>query len=810
MANPQPLTSHAAFEFGEFRFDPRNARLARRGTALPAEPKALKVLEVLIEHSGSLVERDVLLDRVWGRVIVTPGTLTRLIAELRRLLGDDSLKPRFIETVHTKGYRWNAPVTCIGFSARSSAPPGRSIELIGRDEDLVQLERLAAHSRLLTLAGPGGIGKTQLALEFARRRERAQPQSVIWIDLTEAGDEQALPRLIVTGLDLQLSPGLSFAAGTAEAIGERELLLLLDNCEHLVGSLAALARAVLSRCPRASIVCTSQITLDLAEETVYWVSPLALPSYTWQTDTDPMGALLESGAVRLLNDRALAVAPHFQLNDDNAPFVAEICRRLDGLPLALELAAARLTALSPRQLLAALEDRFTVLARQTVTAHPRHGSLRRAIEWSYGLLADGERDLLDRFGVFTGSWSLEAAQAIAGGATAGGETLNRLQSLVQKSLVIVERIPNELRYHLLDTVRAFACMRLEATGNASQVRFLHARYFAQLAVDAEAELLEDDQVAWMDRLDLEWSNLRAAWVWLQSESEYRQLAAALMAGLRWHFWIRGNYSEALQWHREAEAWMAERSAAEQARLFNGYAIALLHAAEFQAALRFATRAESCAVEADLAWEQAYAVGLQSWLASVAVDHAQVERCNTRAATLCERVDRPWMSGFCRLGAAFIPVYAVCGAQALQAMDELSQLFAVDSDRHMQMFVAVQLGLQQFLSEDLPATRRSIARALDLSLCIGNRRGLTAVCETAAYLAASAGEAELAARLLGAADAGRSSSGAPLFPQWEKPHETAWAAVCAQLGTVVAQQLFTAAQLAGLREGAALAAPYLRR
>ena len=225
--------------------------------------------------------------------------------------------------------------------------------------------------------------------------------------------------------------------------------------------------------------------------------------------------------MRLLRDRAHAVTPHFELTRDNASSVVEICRRLDGLPLALELAAARLTVLTPRQLVAALEDRFTLLSRQSGGADLRHGSLRHAIEWSYELLEAHERDLLDCFGVFVGTWSLDAALAVAGGQAQAGATLNGLQSLVQKSLVIVERAPGGLRYRLLDSVRAFACARLDILDRAEHVRLLHAEYFARLAGLAGEQLLEGDQVVWMDHLDSEWSNLRAAWEWLQARPAHR-------------------------------------------------------------------------------------------------------------------------------------------------------------------------------------------------------------------------------------------------------------------------------------------------
>ena len=797
------------YEFDEFQFDPENARLSRRGIVLHAEPKAMRVLEVLLDNNGSLVERDALLNQVWGRVIVTPGTLTRLVADLRRLLGDDSVKPRFIETIHTKGYRWVAAVAGARDTVSRSAPPERSIELIGRDEELTKLQVLAATSRLLTLAGPGGTGKTQLALELARRRESQRTNSVVWIDLTAASDARALPGLVTAALGVQLPDGVDFAPGVARAIGNREVLLLLDNCEHLVSSVAAIAQAILARCPGVSIVCTSQATLNVPEESVSWVLPLKLPEANWEAAEDPLSILLESGAVRLLRDRAHAVTRNFELTRENAPSVVEICRRLDGLPLALELAAARLAILTPRQLVVALEDRFTLLSRQAAGANLRHGSLRHAIEWSYELLEERERDLLDSFGAFVGTWSLDAALAVAGGQSVAGATLNGLQSLVQKSLVIVERAPGGLRYRMLDSVRAFACARLDTLGRADKVRRLHARYFAGLAGSAGEKLLEDDQVIWMDHLDAEWANLRAAWEWLLDKPEHRAKAVELLAGLRWHFWIRGRYTEALQWYREGEALIEECSPAERTRLCNGYAIALLHATRLESSMQLARRAASCAEVSGLVWEHAFALGVQTWLAIVNGHAAEAEVSAARAAQLCKDLNQPWIEGFNRLSSAFSHVYGQFHEKALQAISEAAEMFDRAHDCHMRMFATIQMALQQFLTGDLGGARRNMLKGLDIARRIANPRGLTGVCETTAYIAAQDGNAELAARLLGAAETGRVMTGAPQFPNWVKPHDVAWGEICASIGATSADELFAAGKLAGPRESAQLAAVYLQ-
>lgn len=801
--------SGAVYEFGDFNFDPSNAKLSRGGLQLHAEPKALQVLEVLLEHGGSLVDRDELLDRVWGRVVVTTGTLTRLIAELRRLLDDDSVKPRYIETIHTKGYRWVASTTLMGVPSRRSAPPERTIELIGRDDDLARLERLAATSRLLSLAGPGGTGKTQLALEFARRCEIRRPNCVVWIDLTAVGDERALPGLVAAGLDVQIPASLDFADGVAHAIGERVVLLLLDNCEHVARSLTPLVRTVLGRCPHAAIVCTTQVTLDLPEETVFWVSPLGLPNATWQGADNPMASLLESGAIRLLTERACAVSPYFELTLENAPFVAAICRRLDGLPLALELAAARLAILSPQQLLNALDDRFSLLSRQSPTAHARHGSLRQAIAWSYELLEVHERDLLDCFGVFFGSWSLEAAQAVAGGAAMAGATLDGLQSLVQKSLVIVERAADGLRYRLLDSVRAFAVARLRASGQEDALRLLHGRYFAQLARNANDELLEANQVAWMDALDGEWSNLRAAWEWLHLKPAHRALAIDLLTGLRWHFWIRAKYSEAWQWYIEARELIEGCDAADQARLLNGYAITMMHAGRIEEGNQLSSRAAARAAASGLEWEEAFAVCLQAWTDTMMGHYEAARGLEPRATHLSRWLKDPWLEAFAAVASAHIPIYRTETAQAVIALRELSEMFDRASDQHMCMFVSVQLALQEFLAGDLAASRRWGMKALDFSQRIGNPRGLTGVFETAAYIAAQEQLAEMSARFMGAAETGRIMSGAPQARQWITPHAAAWREVCERLGSDSAQELCAAGRRGVPRDWIAAVTEFLR-
>jgi hypothetical protein len=253
----------------------------------------------------------------------------------------------------------------------------------------------------------------------------------------------------------------------------------------------------------------------------------------------------------------------------------------------------------------------------------------------------------------------------------------------------------------------------------------------------------------------------------------------------------------------------ECSPAEQTRLCNGYAIALLHARQLESAMHLARRAASGAEVSGLVWEQAFALGVQTWLAIADGHAAEAEISAARATQLCKHLNQPWIEGFNCLGSAFSHVHAELHEQALQAMREVAETFDRAHDCHMRMFATVQVGLQQVLTGDLDGARHNLLKGLEFAQRIGNLRGLTGVCETTAYVAAREGNAQLAARLLGAAEAGRIMSGAPQFSQWVKPHDVAWGEICARLDATTAQELFTAGQLAGPRESAQLAAVYLR-
>ena len=383
----------------------------------------------------------------------------------------------------------------------------------------------------MTLTGAGGVGKTRLALQAAAALLEAYPDGVWFVELAPLAEPALVPATVATTLGVHEQPGRPVAEGLVAVLAPRTVLLLLDNCEHLAGACAALADALLRACPCLRILATSREALGVAGETVWRVPSLGVPDSEFrvpgeggQPGTDPApaaqhAALVNSEAVRLFAERACSVRPDFALSVRNAPAVAEVCRRLDGIPLAIELAAALVGVLTAEQIGARLGDRFRLLGGGSATALPRHQTLRALVDWSYDLLTDQERLLLGRLAVFAGGATLEAVEAVcAGEGLAEPEVLGVLARLVDRSLVSAEETEEAagaMRYRLLETIRAYGWERLRAAGEADRVRGRHLAWFRALAEHAEAEFHGPAQLAWFRGLRPELGNVRAALEWSQ-------------------------------------------------------------------------------------------------------------------------------------------------------------------------------------------------------------------------------------------------------------------------------------------------------
>lgn len=440
---------------------------------------------------------------------------------------------------------------------------------IGRERELAALTRALPTARLLTLIGVGGAGKTRLALQFAEKCLDAFPDGVWFIELARLNDAALIPQLIASALGVRDESG-DLAQTLKNFLARRQALLVFDNCEHLIDGAAQWAETLLRAAPQLKIVATSREGLNLAGEQIFHVPSLPLPKATHAVSA---ATLLQSDAAHLFVERATAANDHFRVTEQNAPLIAQICRRLDGIPLALELAAARTKALSVEQIAARLDDLFRLLTGGSRAALPRQQTLAAAIDWSYALLSQPERLLLQRLSVFAGGWTLEAAEQVCGEplSTNGNpsritDVLDLLTQLVNKSLVVAEPAADgTTRYRFLETIRQFARYRLYEAEAVQAVSDKHLDFFVAFAETARVELRGPQQSAWLERLDAEHDNLRAALTWALAENPTRAAQALRLTGALWMYWdVRGYFQEGLQWcERALAASDAENSARVQ-------------------------------------------------------------------------------------------------------------------------------------------------------------------------------------------------------------------------------------------------------
>jgi predicted ATPase/DNA-binding CsgD family transcriptional regulator len=419
--------------------------------------------------------------------------------------------------------------------------PSALSSFVGRKKELAEVRRLLEDTRLLTLTGAGGCGKTRLALAAADELVETFEDGAWLVDLAPLADPSLLPQAVASTMGVREQPGRSLTETLSNYLASKKVLLVLDNCEHLVEACAELAESLLRSCSELRVLATSREALGVAGEVARPVPSLSLPDLRRMPNIE---SLPRYESARLFIERTEAVKPAFALTEQNAPSVAKICYRLDGIPLALELAAARTKVLSVEEISERLDDCFGLLTVGSRTALPRHRTLHATMDWSHDLLPEQERALFRRLSVFAGDFTLEAAELVcAGEDLQSDEVLNLLSHLVDKSLVLVAEQDGEARYRLLETVRQYGREKLSDLGEEGQLRERHAGYCLKLAEEAEPELKGEGQVAWLERLEQEHDNLRAALRWLLERGESSEKAARLGWALWLFWWIRGHFAE---------------------------------------------------------------------------------------------------------------------------------------------------------------------------------------------------------------------------------------------------------------------------
>ncbi len=466
-------TAHGrvTYRFGEFEADPAAYELRHNGRRIRLARQPMDLLLLLLERRQELVTREIMAKHLWGPEVFTDvdAGIHTAILRIRQVLGDSSASPHFVETVSGKGYRFIAPVEVVVLPGPTASPdlqpgyervpdsrrhnlPAALTSFVGRGTELRELPRLLTSSRLVSLTGTGGVGKTRLAVQLARDLVEQFPHGAWLIDLAPLTRPDLVAQTIATALSIRESRERSVRDALVDTLRDRTLLLVLDNCEHLIEACAALVERLLHEAPALRVIATSREALAVPGEIVYRVPSLSLPDAAIPPRDGP---LIESEATQLFLDRAMAIDPGFRSRDETADTIARICRRLDGIPLAIELAAARVVVLSPEQIESRLQDRFRLLTGGARTAVARQRTLEATVDWSHQLLSNQERVLFRRLAVFPASWTLEAAEKI--GADNGidpGEVLDLLAKLVAKSLLLFEAVrAGERRYRMLETVR---------------------------------------------------------------------------------------------------------------------------------------------------------------------------------------------------------------------------------------------------------------------------------------------------------------------------------------------------------------------
>lgn len=415
--------------------------------------------------------------------------------------------------------------------------PLQLTSFIGRKKEAEQIKKLMERNRLITLTGSGGIGKTRLAIQLASELLDDYPDGVWLVELASVTDPALVHQTLCTVLRIIPDGSIPALDALRNYLSTRNVLLVMDNCEHLIDACAQLSEVILRACPLVRILASSREALGIEGEYAYRLPSLSLPA----SDTG-LQAIDASEAVKLFLERAGAIVVDFKLTESNAPVIAQICRRLDGIALAIELAASRLRLLNVEQIAARLDDAFRFLTGGSRTALPRQQTLRALIDWSYNLLPEGEREVFREFSVFLGGWTVEAAEALCDRT----DTLDRLAHLVDKSLVAVDLEHSDgPRYYYLETIRQYARERLAGTENPARLRDRHLDYFLKFAEQAETKLKGREQKKWLSRLEAEHDNLRASLEWsLQS----RPALGLRMAAALSEFWdTHGHLAEARKW-----------------------------------------------------------------------------------------------------------------------------------------------------------------------------------------------------------------------------------------------------------------------
>jgi predicted ATPase/DNA-binding winged helix-turn-helix (wHTH) protein len=777
-----------AYRCGDFQVDAANRRFSCRGAEVALEPKTFAVILQLLSRPGELVTRNELLDLVWGHRYVTPSTLSRVIALARRAFNDDIEEPRYIQTVHGAGYRYVGPVDR-ELGSRSETPvrfapppiarlPARLDTLIGRERELETLNQIFSTQRAVTVLGPGGMGKTQCALEWARQHSAEFPDGVWFFDLAPLTNGADWLRALASALSIPSTPTSALLSGVRSLLQGRVALLLLDNCDRVAAEVGGVLIELLRGTDLVKVLATSQAPLNFLGEHVLRLPPLALPApRSGATPTVPEA--LAAAAVQMFTTRIAAVQPAFTLSDANVATVVEICRRLDGMPLALELAAARFASLAPEHVLQRLNHRFRFLSSDLSGRDARHRNLLALLEWSFSLLSTEEQQLLSWFSVFAQGWTVEAAIHL--GAPVGRDPeiiVELLTGLVNKSLVWVDTSLDPPRYHLLETVREYAANHLRASAEESPARRAHLDFVVHLCRGVHEDMTCGRIDRRLTQLMQEEGNLARALEYALENDV--QAALAILGYLVLYIKARGIFSgQGEQWCRRALAQAPATRSAELGRALLCQGVVAMHVNTGRDTAEAALReAIELAREFADAWTEAYACGY--YALSLADRGREGEGFAFAEVTgrIGLRLRDPTLLGLAGLAEGWLHLAAGRNEAAIEAMRPALQL---SDDRHQRHFTGMYTGLALFRLGRYAEAAGQWCEAVEGAAAVGNLRGVAGSIEGCAYIAERLGNPSDAARFLAAARKVRERTMVPLFAFWVTHHESTERSLRAKLG-----------------------------
>jgi len=678
-------------------------------------------------------------------------------------------------------------MTTMVFARRSNLPAEVS-SFVGRRQELAQLRAALGTHRLVTLFGPGGVGKTRLALRAARDRMKSYADGPWFVELAPLQDPDLIADTVLAALGLRDALGGTPIERLTAQLRDRDTLLVLDNCEHMQDAAAALTAELLNQCPNLRVLATSRHTLSIFGEFVLPVAPLSVPA-SGRSGGSPEG-LMRYDAVRLFVERATSNFSSFQLTAANQGALAELVRRLDGVPLAIELASVRVRALSLQQILDRLGDRFALLTRGDRSAMARQQTLRALIDWSYDLLSGPEQDLWARASVFRGSFDLDAIAAVCGGGVDTNELELLVEGLVSKSIFERDGTSEPVRFRMLQSIEEYGAEKLAESGQSPAYAERHRQHYATLVAQATNEMYGPDEVAWFNRLVVEHDNLRAA---LESYAVCPETAAdgLVMASRLQHYWVMaGRFSEGRRWFDRLLSHVPDRVIARSAGLEVSGRLAVLQADVAQGIPQL-EEARAIATELDdPTWEAHAAHGL-AIAALFWVEPSRAVSLLEEALELHRRGTDPFGAPLALVQLA--TAHATLGEadQAIAYAEECIALSEARSERWCAALARWTQALTVWNRGETTRARTYAQETLRLKQPFGDRMGMAMSIELVAWTASRDGRHEEAARLLGAVQAAMRSIGATLFRHLLEDHEACVEQCSAALGEAKFQRALDA-------------------